>query len=161
MSRPTQVALLCTELCRYRAFTVCGRVFQRLPVLFRASPESSYNPARAVTHTVWALSLSIATTQEIDTFFLFLRVLRCFSSPGSLQIALVPSLQLGGLPHSDICGSIPVCSYPQLFAAYHVLLRLRKPRHPPFALVTFLLNELHLAKYNFLRLHLSKLSRLP
>ena len=45
---------------------------------------------------------------------------------------------LGGLPHSDICGSLDICSLPQLFAAYHVLLRLREPRHPPFALVAFL-----------------------
>ena len=32
-----------------------------------------------------------------------------------------------------------ICSYPQLFAAYHVLRRLREPRHPSCALVTFLL----------------------
>ena len=46
-------------------------------------------------------------------------------------------LQPDGLPHSDISGSIPVCSSPELFAAYHVLLRLRKPRHPPYALLAF------------------------
>ena len=40
----------------------------------------SYYPAAAVTATVWALPLSLATTQEIDAFFLFLQVLRCFSS---------------------------------------------------------------------------------
>ena len=39
-----------------------------------------------------------------------------------------------GLPHSDVCGSILVCSSPQLFAAYHVLLRLLVPRHSPCAL---------------------------
>ena len=50
----------------------------------------------------------------------------------------VPGLQPGGLPHSDISGSVPVCRSPELFAAYHVLLRLQKPRHPPFALVTFI-----------------------
>ena len=71
-------------------------------------------------------------------FFLFLRVLRCFSSPRSLQLKLVTGLQPAGLPHSDISGSVPVCGSPELFAAYHVLLRLRKPRHPPFALVLFL-----------------------
>ena len=27
-----------------------------------------------------------------------------------------------------------VCTYPKLFAAYHVLLRLSVPRHPPYAL---------------------------
>ena len=72
------------------------------------------------------------------SFFLFLRVLRCFSSPRSPQTCLVAGLQPAGLPHSDIRGSSPVCSSPRLFAAYHVLLRLRKPRHPPFALLLFL-----------------------
>ena len=47
------------------------------------------------------------------------------------------SLQLNGLPHSDIHGSMVICTSPQLFAAYHVLLRLREPRHPPFALAYF------------------------
>jgi hypothetical protein len=39
------------------------------------------------------------------------------------------------LPHSDICGSNRLCRSPQLFAAWHVLLRLREPRHSPYALV--------------------------
>ena len=40
-----------------------------------------------------------------------------------------------GLPHSDISGSIDVCSSPKLFAAYHVFHRLPVPRHSPCALV--------------------------
>ena len=39
-----------------------------------------------------------------------------------------------GFPHSDICGSMDICSSPQLFAAYHVFHRLLVPRHPPCAL---------------------------
>ena len=58
-------------------------------------------------------------------FFLFLRVLRCFSSPGSPSFAGVPGLQPGGLPHSEMLRSKPVCSSPSLFAAYHVFHRLR------------------------------------
>ena len=50
----------------------------------------------------------------------------------------VYGLQPYGFPHSDISGSLPVCGSPELFAAYHVFLRLRKPRHPPFALLIFL-----------------------
>lgn len=50
----------------------------------------------------------------------------------------VHGLQPCRLPDSDIAGSFPVCRSPALFAAYHVLLRLQKPRHPPFALLTFL-----------------------
>ena len=41
-----------------------------------------------------------------------------------------------GLLHSDICGSIHACWSPQLFAAYHVLLRLLMPRHSPCALIS-------------------------
>ena len=54
--------------------------------------------------------------------------------------ALLPvcRLHLHGFPHSDMCGSIPVCESPHLFAAYHVLRRRQKPRHPPFALIHFL-----------------------
>ena len=54
---------------------------------------------------------------------------------------VVHGLQPCGLPHSDMRGSNPVCKSPRLFAAYHVLPRLRKPRHPPFALVLFFLSH--------------------
>ena len=40
----------------------------------------------------------------------------------------------GGLPHSEIPGSKPVCGSPELIAAYHVLHRLLVPSHPPSAL---------------------------
>ena len=70
------------------------------------------------------------------SFFLFLRVLRCFSSPGSLSVFRVCGLQPHGLPHSDTAGSIRVCQSPDIFAAYRVLPRLRKPRHPPYALAS-------------------------
>ena len=41
-----------------------------------------------------------------------------------------------GLLHSDISGSMCACHSPELFAAYHVLLRLLMPRHPPCALIS-------------------------
>ena len=47
-------------------------------------------------------------------------------------------LQSIGLSHSEIRGSKVICTYPQLIAAYHVLHRLREPRHPPCALTYFL-----------------------
>ena len=37
---------------------------------------------------VWALPISLATTFGIDIFFLFLWVMRCFSSPGSPHYAM-------------------------------------------------------------------------
>ena len=49
-------------------------------------------------------------------------------------------LQNAGLSHSEIFGSKVICTYPKLIAAYHVLHRLREPRHPPCALIYFLLS---------------------
>ena len=67
--------------------------------------------------------------------FLFLRVLRCFSSPrwppGCTGMADLPS---AGLSHSGTRGSKAVCASPRIFAAYRALRRLREPRHPPCAL---------------------------
>ena len=41
-----------------------------------------------------------------------------------------------GLPHSEIHGSMDICSSPQLIAACHVLRRLLMPRHSPCALIS-------------------------
>ena len=76
---------------------------------------------------------------ENRCFFLFLRLLRCFSSAGlPSYYYFIHNMMLqycySGFPHSDICGSMDICSSPQLFAACHVLLRLLVPRHPPYAL---------------------------
>ena len=58
-------------------------------------------------------------------------------------LALLPKvrvtvLQTARLSHSEIFGSRVICTYPKLIAAYHVLHRLREPRHPPYALSYFL-----------------------
>ena len=50
----------------------------------------------------------------------------------------VTILQTVRLSHSEILGSKIICIYPRLIAAYHVLHRLREPRHPPYALNYFL-----------------------
>ena len=59
-----------------------------------------------------------------------------FQFPGLAPLR-VARLQRAGLPHSDTCGLTVVCTSPQLFAAYRVLLRLQEPRHPPCALSNF------------------------
>ena len=73
-------------------------------------------------------------------WFLFLRLLRCFSSAGLPAYTYFIQYRLtgycpAGFPHSDIRGSMLICSSPRLFAAYHVLLRLLMPRHSPCALL--------------------------
>ena len=89
--------------------------------------------------TVWALPRSLATTGGIIVYFLFLQVLRCFSSLRSppYYMVWIAGLQPAGLSHSEIPGSKVICTYPRLIAAYHVLHRLREPRHPPDALTCF------------------------
>ena len=57
-----------------------------------------------------------------------------FASVSKIQII---TLQVIGLSHSEIHGSEVICTYPWLIAAYHVLHRLREPRHPPDALTFF------------------------
>ena len=70
-----------------------------------------------------------------------------FSSSGYLDVSVhrVPfhTLWIGvwihevcscGFPHSEISGSMDICSSPKLIAAYHVFHRLLVPRHPPCAL---------------------------
>ena len=73
--------------------------------------------------------------------FLFLQVLRCFSSPGwppsPMYSVTVTGLQPAGLSHSEIPGSMAVSASPWLIAGYHVLHRLLVPRHPPYALSNF------------------------
>ena len=81
-------------------------------------------------------------------FFLFLQVLRWFTSLGSLAPAYVFSGPFGGFTavgfpirrSSDIT---PVCGSPKLIAAYHVLLRLFLPRHPPCALSSLSIELTH------------------
>ena len=105
--------------------------------LTSATTQSEPRDARI---TVWALSISLAATLEIEVSF--------FSS-GYLDVSVPPvpfhTLCIGvwmtevfsaGFPHSDISGSLDMCSSPKLFAAYHVFHRLLVPRHPPCALTT-------------------------
>ena len=48
------------------------------------------------------------------------------------------NITCSAFPHSDICGSLLICSSPQLFAACHVLPRRHVPRHPPYALCSLI-----------------------
>ena len=92
----------------------------------------SYNPGRCHRTTpVWAGARSLATTCAIVLYFLFLWVLRCFSSPRSPRATPGDGIAPAGFPHSDIRGSSGICPSPRLFAAYHVLRRLREPQASP------------------------------
>ena len=124
------------RLFAYGAFTLSGWLSQNHSArLAESIPRSEPRSART---PVWALSISLAATLEINF---------SFSSSGYLDVSVhrVPSIWLcihhtstegysARFPHSDISGSKDICSSPKLFAAYHVFHRLLVPRHPPYAL---------------------------
>ena len=122
----------------YGAFTLFGRLSQNRSANSQESfLQSEPHGARTM---VWPLSISLAATLKIDF---------SFSSSGYLDVSVhrVPSAWLciyhavtgvlpAGFPHSEINGSLDICSSPSLIAAYHVFLRLLVPRHPPCALIS-------------------------
>ena len=126
----------------YGTVTLCGPTFQtvQLPNLFsRVIPMAPRNPGWTRVHPVWAVPRSLATTDGIAACFLFLRVLRCFTSPGSLPATMDSSRDVAVLPATGFPIRIStdqslVGGSPWLFAATHVLHRLSEPRHPPHAL---------------------------
>ena len=121
---------------RYGAFTLSGWLSQNhSPSSYESFMRSEPPCART---KVWALSISLAATLEIDV---------SFSSSWYLDVSVprVPDVWLCihhtttevcsvRFPHSEICGSMCICHSPQLIAAYHVFHRLLVPRHPPCAL---------------------------
>ena len=96
---------------------------------------------------VWALPRSLATTRGIINLFSLPAGTKMFQFPAlALRYCVVTVLQTDGLSHSEILGSKIICIYPRLIAAYHVLHRLREPRHPPCALIYFLRISRFIAK---------------
>jgi hypothetical protein len=126
----------------YRTVTFFGPTFQtvHLPSLFlRVIPIAPRNPEPTRVGPVWAVPLSLATTHGIAACFLFLRVLRCFTSPGLPPAAMdspqdTAVLPAVGFPIRTSTDRSLVSGSPWLFAATHVLHRLLEPRHPPHAL---------------------------
>ena len=129
----------------YGAFTLCGRLSQNLSI--RISESITRSEPRHARTPVWPLSISLAATLEIDFSFFssgYLDVSVHRVPPACLCIQhAVTGVLPDGFPHSDICGSVDICSSPQLFAAYHVFLRLLVPRHPPCALISLTITLLH------------------
>ena len=70
----------------YGAFTLCGRLSQNRSVSFRESLMQSVTPE--CTHSGLGSSAFARRYLQNRVFFLFLRVLRCFSSPGSLPYVM-------------------------------------------------------------------------
>ena len=123
---PSQTILL-PSISRFRSPlpSICKQLEFRL-FLFRSPllQESSF------------LSFPVGTKMfQFPTFPSYTLLYSCMDNLSFTQIEF---------PHSDIHGSRDICSFPWLFAAYHVLLRLLVPRYPPYALcsLTYFIEKL-------------------
>ena len=133
----------------YGTFTLYGVLSQHTsatktlcnsPAALRNHQDASHNPPSATPAGLALIRFGLfpfrSPLLRESRRFLFLRVLRCFTSPGNPRLRgdwTAPA----GLPHSGIHGSRAACASPWLFAACYALLRSLVPRHPPYALCTF------------------------
>ena len=120
----------------YGTITPYGPTFQLCSINYDFSLCSVRNPRDK--SLVWALSFSLAATKKIDFSFSSSRYLDVSVPWVYLHKAMYSPYDTWGFPcefpHSEIFGSLAMCAYPKLIAAYRVLHRLLMPRHSPCAL---------------------------
>ena len=124
----------------YRTSTVFGRLFNTFQLVI---PFPSTAPTTPTRWSVWALPRSLATTSGILSVPLGTEM---FQFPRFPPHRLCVHLWVCGQSCDDHRG-FPIRtspdialahSSPRLFAVFHVLLRRLTPRHPPYALRSFL-----------------------
>ena len=119
------------------------RISRVPPYLSQAQYHTSLFAYRAITHygqpfqtVLLRVVLSLAGSSDFARhyfrnlgWFLFLELLRCFSSPGSLLHLMYSDENTlsGGFPHSDVSGSKLICQLPEAFR------RLSRPSSPIIA----------------------------
>ena len=130
----------------YAPVTLCGSTFQRIrlttglvTLLLRTLQPPTHRNAPGLGCSDFARHYF-----RNRGFFIFLQVLRWFTSLGSLVPAYGfsgPYMRFAhvGFPIRTSPDITPVCGSPELFAACHVLHRLILPRHPPCALSSLII----------------------
>ena len=124
----------------YGPLTLYGAIFHSLHLTLTLPQRAPTTPTASCRFGLLRFRSPLLT----ESFhFLFLGLLRCFTSPGfaHLRQGITPAR----LPHSEIHGSQSICLLPWLIAAYHVLHRLLAPRHPLCALSSLINPLLRLA----------------
>ena len=138
----------CPALLRIPLGLICVHVRNSHPLWLNFPDHSiphlstkawSYNPCYALLHTRFGLFPGRSPLLGESLLFSLPGGTKMFQFPpfASQTWFEIVALQATGLSHSEIPGSKDICSYPRLIAAYHVLHRLREPRHPPCALNYF------------------------
>ena len=147
MSGRTQDPLRRERSFNYRVFTFFDGPFQVTSFTpFLCNSMLSVLQPQEASLLVWAMSRFARRYSGNRVCFLFLRVLRCFSSPGLPSIPYVfrngyRPITGGGVPHSEISGSKLAYSSPKHIGVSPVLHRLLVPRHPPCALINLIVKK--------------------
>ena len=133
MSRPTQdtALLICSYV--YGGLTLYAAPFHATPTSCIPKLSPSYNPADAETSAVWATPFSLAATPGI-TFVFFSSA---YLDVSVQRVCRLSPRRVTPFGHPSVIAVM--CTSAGLFAACRVLLRRRDPRHPPCALLFFLL----------------------
>jgi hypothetical protein len=131
----TQVPDGSRSIFAYGTITLFGRLSHTFPLTDRFVTPICQALQPHISKLLW-FGLFPVRSPLLREWSLFLWVLRCFSSPGSLLPIYVFNWEMpldrnGGFPHSEIPGSKPVHGSPRLIAVSHVLHRHLAPRHPP------------------------------
>ena len=156
VSHRTQVPTCLLQNFTYGTITLYGSSFQKIWLMtdfltcrgicnfLRIDPTTPLTQCLQTWH-VNGLGSSLFARRYLGNhyYFLFLELLRCISSLRYLYQSYrfrlkYPDITQDAFSHSDIPGSKVVCTSPRLIAANHVLHRLHVPRHPPYALSSFI-----------------------
>ena len=157
MSRATRVSIQTRSVIfTYGTITLYGSSFQKIWLMtdfltcrgicnfLRIDPTTPLTQCLQTWH-VNGLGSSLFARRYLGNhyYFLFLELLRCISSLRYLYQSYRFRLKYlditqDAFSHSEIPGSKVVCTSPRLIAANHVLHRLHVPRHPPYALSSFI-----------------------
>ena len=130
------------QIFAYATITLYGVLFHTFPLIVLFRYVWSHDPTWASPDGL-GCSVFARRYSRNHCCFLFLQVLRWFTSLGWLVLPYEFRQSYIGFPHSDIDGSMDKCSSPSLFAAFHVLHRLKVPRHSPHALSSLTIKLVH------------------
>ncbi len=136
----TGLAPTMAGLSRPFAYTLASR--RPLGRMIRNVPQPPPCNSCRISHTIGLASSGFARHYSRNHgCFLFLRVLRCFTSPRSLYPPYIFRRESPGrinawrgFPIRTPSDQSLLINSPRLIADCYVLLRLQMPRHPPFAL---------------------------
>ena len=152
--RVTQGTTRASSVFGYGSLTLLGAAFHPLLLTVKVPHCGPTTPRSKLP----GLGFSVFARHYLRNHarFLFLRLLRCFTSAGVALLALCIQARVIGhspdrvTPLGNSRVQAPVCGSPGLIAAYHVLHRHLVPRHSPCAFGSLISQSVKVAYNSFL-----------